>query len=177
MKLTKELDTLKRTKKELIKDINSPKHITLNSLIDDFEKYLKNEIGVEDYFLDGDKRIYKYINSDFECHIFKNGDNENLSIKLIMPECFGNNTIIEINPSLSTPLNKIGNNIKNEINEIKGEIEKLKEVNKTKIVLKVNKIECPDRQYPQEFKFDRNKEFTTIQDAMEYAVDDIMGNK
>ena len=59
------------------------------------------------------------------------------------------------------------------MNSIEKQIGELKNIDRNDIVFNVVKIDCPDRQYPNQFEFDSTKEFSTIQEAMEYAVDDM----
>ena len=180
MKLSENLSSSKEILKKIVDEVNASQFDDINKLIESFDDYLKTEIHTDG----GNKNddgiiIHKYASHEttgFEAHIYVHKENNNLCVKLIMPDTFGNNTIIEAKPNISTPLNKLKNNINVELNSINKQIEDLKNIDKNKIIFNVVKIDCPDRQYPNEFKFDNKKEFNTIQEAMEYAVDDVMGN-
>ena len=179
MKLSEKLGESKETLKNIINELNTPQFDNIDNLIESFGEYLKNEIHTDGGTKIDDVIVHKYRTHEttgFEAHIYKNIENNNLCVKLVMPDTFGDNSVIELKPNISTPLNKIKNNIIAELDSIDKQINELKNIDKNKIVFNVVKIDCPDRQYPNQFKFDSTKEFNTIQDAMEYAVDDVMGN-
>jgi hypothetical protein len=180
MKLSEKLGDSKETLKKIINELNTPQFDNIDNLIKLFGEYLKNEIHTDGGTKVGDVIVHKYRTHEttgFEAHIYKNIENNNLCVKLVMPDTFGNNSVIELKPNISTPLNKIKNNIISELNSVEKQIGELKNIDRNDIVFNVVKIDCPDRQYPNQFEFDSTKEFTTIQEAMEYAVDDIMGTK
>ena len=177
MKLTQELHRLKNLEINIINRLNLKLDDIVSDLIERFQNYLSDNLNMKFKPKADVNCLTLWLeNPYFEITISKNQKNRNILIKLNMPECFGNGTVFELEPKFIEITKTNSNNLKAEIINLQKNIDELTKNSTSKVALRITKIDCPNRQFPNEFIWDKFKYFDSIQKAMEYAVDDVMAN-
>ncbi len=168
-----ELNRLYNLKIELINKIEKLKEDKFQNLLDDLQNYFVKTLSTECKFINQDD-IIEHTFSNFKIQIIKGTTEFNICVNLIMPTCFGDGTIIELQAVFSEPPVKFCNNFNEEIIRLNNELSYLQKNKNTNVKIMIAKIDCPSRRFPGDFEWDKNKTFNNFQEALQYSVDDVM---